>query len=294
MTLLSNLIKSSQYMPVDVLKELDLARRYAPAVEEEDSTEAVQPVEREESTEPASVVLHTIAEAEQIKEEMLKDAQEFAERQIREASDEAEKLMADAKAQIEAWWEERRNQDEDLTEALKAEGFKQGYDEGIAKAELEMKETMEQATEEARELLEQAYEAKEELIQESEPFLVELSCAIAEKVLDRQLTVEPEYMLDLIRKYLTRKREKGIISLCVSPSQFEFVHAAHEELAMAVDSQAELQILPDATVQDRGCVIRSSFGSVDARIDTQLTEIKKELMRIALDNEERRNQDEEA
>lgn len=285
MTLLSNLIKSSQYMPMDVLKELDLARHYAPVIEEEEGAEVVQPAE------PGAH--HTIVEAEKIKEEMLKDAQEFAERQIREASEEAEKLIADAEAQIAAWWEERRNQDEDLAEALKAEGFRQGYDEGLTKAETEMKEIIERSTEEARILLEQAYEAKEELIQEAEPFLVDLSCAIAEKVLDRELTVESDYMLELIRKNLTRKREKGIISLCVSPSHFAFVHAAHEELAMAIDSQAELQILPDATVKDRGCVIRSSFGSVDARIDTQLAEIKKELIRVSLDNEERRHQDEE-
>lgn len=286
MTLLSNLIKSSQYMPMDVLKELDVARHYTAAVQDEDVSERAQPVE------PA--VHHTLAEAERIKQEMLKDAQEFAERQIREASEEAEQLLADAQAQIEAWWEERRSQDETLSEALKAEGFQQGYEEGKEKAELEMKEIVVSTTEEARNLLEQAYDAKEELIQEAEPFLVELSCAIAEKVLDRQLTVESDYMLELIRKNLTRKREKGIISLCVSPAHFAFVHAAREELAMALDSQAELQILPDATVKDRGCVIRSSFGSIDARIDTQLAEIKKELVRLSHDDDERRNQDEEA
>lgn len=60
-----------------------------------------------------------------------------------------------------------------------------------------------------------------------------------------------------------------------------------EELSFAIDSQAELKILPDASVKDRGCVIRSAYGSVDARIDTQLTEIKKELIRVALDQEER-------
>lgn len=286
MTLLSNLIKSSQYMPMDVLKELDLARHYTADVEDEEMPDGVQPAEPD--------IHHTIVEAEKIKEEMLKDAKDFAERQIREASEVAEKLLADAKAQIEAWWEDRRSQDENLADALKAEGYRQGYEEGSAKAESEMKALMERTTEEASGLLQQAYEAKEELIQEAEPFLVDLSCAIAEKVLDRQLTIESEFMIELIRKNLTRKREKGIISLCVSPSHFAFVHAAREELAMSVDSQAELQILPDATVKDRGCVIRSSFGSVDARIDTQLAEIKKELIRVSLDDEERRNQDEEA
>lgn len=283
---MSNLIKSSHYKPMDVLKELDLGRRYA-APQTEEHEEYAAPV-----AEPA--VVHTLAEAERIKSEMLKDAQEFAERQILEASEEAQRLLAEAEQQIEAWWQERRLQDEDLSETLKLEGFNRGYAEGAAKAEEEMKELLEKATAEASSLLQLAHRAKEDLIQEAEPFLVELACSIAEKVLDRQLTVEPAYTIELIRKNLARKREKGIISLCVAPEHFEFVYAAREELALAIDSQAELQILPDATVKDRGCVIRSSFGSVDARIDTQLAEIKKELVRIALDDEERRNQDEEA
>ena len=62
-----------------------------------------------------------------------------------------------------------------------------------------MRELLDKATHEAQELLQQAYRAKEELIQEAEPFLVELSCAIAEKVIERQLTVEPELMVELIR-----------------------------------------------------------------------------------------------
>lgn len=285
---MSNLIKPSQYMPVDVLKELDLARKYiAPAVEaDHDEGEKVPLAD--------PTVHHTLAEAQQIKEEMLRDAKEFAERQIREASEEAEKILADAQAQIAAWWEDKRSQDESIIEASRAEGFQQGYQEGSEKAELEMKQLIERTSEDARLLLQQAYEAQEELILEAEPFLVDLSCSIAEKIVDQQLTIEPGFVLELIKKNLARKREKGVISLCVAPSQFAFVHAAREELAMSVDSQAELQILPDATVKDRGCVIRSSFGSVDARIDTQLVEIKKELIRISLDDEERRNQDEEA
>lgn len=284
---MSNLIKPSQYMPLDVLKELDLARRYAAPAPE-------SPEGEEEESVPQPDVHPSLAEAELIKEEMLRDAKEFAERQIREASEEAERLLEEAEARITAWWDEKRSEDEAIMEASQAEGFQKGYAEGSEKASLEMKLLMEETSEKARVLLQQAHEAKEELIQEAEPFLVELSCSIAEKIVERQLTVEPEFVLDLIRSNLARKREKGIISLCVAPSQFAFVHAAREELALSVDSQAELQILPDSTVRDKGCVIRSSFGSVDARVDTQLTEIKKELIRISLDHEERKNQDEEA
>ena len=56
--------------------------------------------------------------------------------------------------------------------------------------------------------------------------------------------------------------------------------------ALAADSEAELQIVPDVTVDEGGCVVRTSFGSIDARIDTQLSELKAVLMEVATRAEE--------
>ncbi len=281
MTSLSNLIKVSQYVPVDVLKQLDLAKSYAvaeePVVEQE-----MEPIHEIEAKARSEADLA----AEEARQQMLADAKEFAEQQVRAASEEAEALLAEARGQIEAWWQEKREQDEHLVEAVKSDGFSQGYEEGKLQAEQELKEKVDRMMQEASAVLQQAYVEKERIIQESEPFLVELSCAIAEKIIDKQLSLEPEYTVELIKSSLARKREQGEITLCVAPAQFAFVQAAREELTLAIDSQAELQILPDPTVKDRGCVIRSAYGSIDARIDTQLAEIKKELVRISLQTEE--------
>lgn len=286
MTSLSRLIKHSQYVPVDVLKRLEQARQHGGLDEE--------PTGSDEATGEVHVQDSAKETAEQARKQMLKDAQEFAEGQVRNAAQEAENIVESARTEAEEWWRQRREQDEHLVEAVKSEAYQQGYQEGLAQAEQEMSRKLAEMMEEARQVLQDAYRAKEVIIQEAEPFLVELSCDIAEKIVDKQLTVEPQFAMDLIRKNLARKREQGLISLCVSPAQFSFVNAAREELAMAVDSQAELQILPDSTVRDHGCVIRSSFGSIDARIDTQLAEIKKELIRIALDTDENRNGEEDA
>ncbi|OBZ18385.1 flagellar assembly protein FliH [Bacillus sp. FJAT-27264] len=282
---MSKLIKHSQYVPVDVLKRLEQARQYAGLTEEPDLKESTGEIHYQD---PAD------EEAEQARKQMLKDAKDFAEGQVRDASLEAESIVEAAKAEAEEWWQQRREQDEHLVEAVKSEAFQQGYQEGIQQAEEEMQRKLAEMMEEARAVLQEAYKARDVIIQEAEPFLVELSCDIAEKIVDKQLTLEPQFAMELIRKNLARKREQGLISLCVSPAQFAFVNAAREELALAVDSQAELQILPDSTVKDQGCVIRSSFGSIDARIDTQLAEIKKELVRIALDTEEHGSGEEHA
>jgi flagellar assembly protein FliH len=278
MTSLSNLIKVSQYVPVEILKQLNLAKVHT-SIEDLSSPLTENPVVQGPSAEDLA--------AEETRRQMLADAKEFAERQVREAAEQAERLLTEAQERIEAWWQERREQDEHMIEALKAEGFSQGYEEGKAQAEAAMRAQIDEMMNEAGSVLQQAYVEKERIIQEAEPFLVELSCAIAEKVIDKQLELEPDYAMDLIKKSLARKREQGILTLCVSPRDFAFVQAAREELSLAIDSQAELQILPDPSVKDRGCVIRSSFGSVDARIDTQLSEIKKELLRVSLQTEER-------
>ena len=285
MTLLSKLIKHSQYVPVDVLKRLEQARHHAGLSHELTSEEPAAEIHYHDPSRE---------EAELARKQMLRDAQEFAEGQVRNASEEAEFIKESARAEIEQWWLQRREQDEHLVEVVKSEGYQQGYQEGISQAEDEMKRRVAEMMEEARNVLADAYRARDVIIQEAEPFLVELSCGIAEKIVEKQLTIEPEFTMDIIKKNLARKREQGLISLCVSPSQFIFVNAAREELSLAIDSQAELQILPDSTVKDHGCVIRSSFGSIDARIDTQLAEIKKELLRIALDIEEGKNGEENA
>ncbi|OWR27844.1 flagellar assembly protein FliH [Saccharibacillus sp. O23] len=269
---MSNLIKSSQYVPKEEFVKLDLHRHYASKHQPEDEQNGLRAPVADQQT----VML---------KDEMIRDAKDFAELQIREAADQAERMLAEAQQQIELWWQEKREQDEHLIEAVKSQGFREGYEEGKAQAEAELALRMQQAAEEAQALIQEGVRTKEEMIQEAEPFLVELSTAIAEKVIDRKLADDEELTVGLIRQTLSRKREQGTIALCVAPSQFSMINSAREELAMSIDSQAELEILPDSTVKDRGCVIRSNFGSVDARIDTQLTEIKRELLRLALHEE---------
>jgi flagellar assembly protein FliH len=273
MILLSNVIKFSQYIALDDTKVVEVASKSKISSSEEDSNELT------------NEQLEELNEASQIKEQILQDAQAFAEEQVRAAMEEASAIREQVQAEIEHWWSEQRQNDEQLQNQLKDEGFQQGYQDGIKQAEEELRKQYDEMLQEASQILDQAYVLKQQIIQESEPFLIELSCSIAEKIIARQLTVESEWVVELIQTVLARRREKGIITLCVAPSHFTNIQDAREELLLHIDSQAELQIIPDPSVHDHGCVIRSSFGSIDARIDTQLKEIKNALQQLAIRNE---------
>ncbi|MEK8130233.1 FliH/SctL family protein [Paenibacillus filicis] len=271
---MSNVIKYFQYVPVDDTKIVE--HPASPVLYEEPTEEEGLTAEQQQELE----------ELHQVKEQIIQDAQAFAEEQVRAAMDEASALRENAQQEIDAWWQERREHDQGAFSEAQQQGYQQGYQEGSTQAEAELRGRYDQMLQEASQILEQAYVLKHDIIQEAEPFLIEMSCSIAEKIVARQLTLEPEWVKDLIRKVLSRRREQGLIALCVAPSQFSYIQDAREELLLHIDSQAELQIIPDASVQDLGCVIRSSFGSIDARIDTQLNEIKQALQQLAGRDEE--------
>ncbi|GGG80809.1 FliH/SctL family protein [Paenibacillus radicis (ex Gao et al. 2016)] len=277
---MSNLIKSNSVVSVDQFKELLSHNHYAATTQENVG---------DEEAEPAGPDEETIS----LRDQILTDAQTFAEERIREAAKQSEQLLAEAETQIDAWWLEKRLADEEASQASKDSGYQHGYSEGSSQAEADVRQQWEQRLSEAASILKTSYDMREQIIQEAEPFLVELSCAIAEKIIGQKITDAPELAVDLIRKSLSRRREQGVITLCVSPEQLAFVQAAREELNLAIDSQAELQILPDSTVKDAGCVIRSAFGSIDARIDTQLSEIKRELIQLAHQSSEERGMQDE-
>jgi flagellar assembly protein FliH len=268
---LSNVIKPSFYVPLDDAKLIETLRFTPNALQD---ARILTPEQQAE--------LH---EAATLKDQILRDAEAYADERVQQALQECAALKEQAQAEIASWWEQRRSEDAMHAEQARQAGFDQGYQDGLVQAETAIRQQYADMLQEATAILEQAYSLKQQIIQEAEPFLIELSCAIAEKIVGKQLTLTPEWTIELIKRLLSRRKEKGSITLCVAPQHFAYIQDAREELLHAVDSQAELEILPDASVHDHGCVIRSAFGSIDARIDTQLKEIKSALQEIAMRSE---------
>jgi len=48
----------------------------------------------------------------------------------------------------------------------------------------------------------------------------------------------------------------------------------------AVEGMENIRILEDPNVDKGGCIVTSEFGSVDARISTQLAEIEDQIKKI--------------
>lgn len=268
MTSLSNLIKSTSYVPLRVVKQLE-ASLYAPARETGSGESNDGSGESGQESDKSAV---------RIRDEARKEAEAILET----ARTEAARMTEQARQEAETWWQDRRNEDNTFREQIREAAYAEGFEAGRKDAERAVLEQYAAQIEEGRTVLEQAHEAARRIIAESEPFLVELSCAIAAKIVGRKLEESPDLAVELVREALKRTASKENILLCVAPSQFAYIQSVRDELASVIDAEAELVIVPDHSVKDQGCVVKTSFGTVDARVETQLSEIKQALLDLCL------------
>jgi flagellar assembly protein FliH len=208
--------------------------------------------------------------------------QEFVEMQqpVDPSVVEAELALLREQTQVELEDWKKREQEHFLLqlEEEKRRGYNDGYqmgmDEGSQHGLLKYQELLEKAGQ----ILEQSYQEKNAIIREAEPFVIELSVEMAKKVLQQELKGNQEALIQLIKECLSSVYESASLTIAVAPDDYPFVQKQREQLLAVVNGQVEVKILPDYTIQQGGCIIRTSSGSVDARIDVQLTEIKKALL----------------
>ncbi len=217
-------------------------------------------------------------EIELQKSQILIDAEDMAKRIIEQGRVAAEQLKADAKNEIDQWWIEQRNEDEAIKNNAEQQGFNHGYDSGFQKIEAELQNQYKDQIDQAKKLVEEAYQLKEQIIQESEPVVIQLAISIAEKIILKEVEQNLDIIKEITKEALRKTREYEKITIDVHPSHFSFLLEAKEELKLEMNGQVELLIYPDPFLVQGGCIIRTSTGTIDAKIDTQLEEIKKALL----------------
>lgn len=276
MILLSNLIKSNFYLSQEDIKTIEankLIKNNIQKLSVESTDENHQKSEHN--------MISELEEMQMLKDHIVQDAELAAEQIIIHAKQEVEKLNNQALSEIETWWDERRQQDQEIIEQSRQIGHQTGFEEGTIAAELQVNESYTGMIIEAQNILEQSYDMHRKTILDAEIFLLEMSCGIAEKIISKKLDQSTDWIVDMVKHALQRSSEKGTIAICVAPAQFAYIQSVREELSYTIDPQVELHIYPDASIKDYGCVIKTSFGTIDARVETQLTEIKQALLDIA-------------
>ena len=115
---------------------------------------------------------------------------------------------------------------------------------------------------------------RSELIRRTEREVVELSLAIAKKVLQREVSLDHDLLLAMARVALDRLADVATASIRLHPDDYAVVMLGRGPSAVTTHG---VQIVADGAVRRGGCVVQSEFGSVDIGVATQIDELTHAL-----------------
>ncbi|MEW6569723.1 MAG: FliH/SctL family protein [Nitrospirota bacterium] len=145
-------------------------------------------------------------------------------------------------------------------------GEKAGYSVGEQKAAV-LIETL-------GKIIESLVNFRESLTREIEPQLVCLSLSIARKIIRKELTTNPEEIVEITKEALTRLGRIGPITIKINPSLFD-LFMKHKPELLAIHSDLFFDV--DPSVSQNGTVAVGSVEEIVTDVDEQLKNLIREM-----------------
>jgi flagellar assembly protein FliH len=109
---------------------------------------------------------------------------------------------------------------------------------------------------------------------------VDLAIHVAERVVAGTIAIQPERLLDIVRGVLRTIVEREHVTVLVHPDDLDLMRESVAELVGSLGGMEHLEVQEERRVARGGAILRTSFGEVDARIETKL-----ERARAAMEEE---------
>jgi flagellar assembly protein FliH len=151
--------------------------------------------------------------------------------------------------------------------------FESGMREGEAAARQKLEGDARRLTEQLAQAAADVASCRSEAIRRAEADIVRLSVEIAQRIVHRELSVDPSAMGALIRAALEKLASQEVHRVRVHPDQEPLVRECLEQIGRAVN----IAVVSDPTQLPGGAVFETSRGSLDASVETQLREIERGL-----------------
>jgi flagellar assembly protein FliH len=191
---------------------------------------------------------------------------------IAAAEHEARALTSDAERRARDVVDEAIERSRAQADEARRQGRDDGYAGGVDAAQAAMAGMLDAM----RELLEATRAERHALLTSAEPELVRLAVGIAERVLHQQIALDTGVVVEMARAAILRIVDRERITVRVNPADIERMREHRDEL-LALGDVKTMRVIEDQRVDRGGVIVETDAGSIDAKISTQLAEVRKIL-----------------
>jgi len=173
--------------------------------------------------------------------------------------------MAQLQARLAESEQEARQREQEAYQS----GLRQGRTAGAEEAAASLAPVLERLSRAVEEIIEQ----RRRFRREAEEDVVRLALAIGRRVLHRELSIDPEALLGVVKAALARIEAREVSCLRVHPADVVLIQKHFQQAGR----HEHIQVHGDPALERGAVVFDMARGSLDASVETQLEEIQRGL-----------------
>ena len=229
-----------------------------------------------------------LARAQESADEIVKKAEEAAFAEVKrqtdraqviktEAEQEADRIKQEAQAEAAKIIEKANGEREELLSASRQDGYNEGRDAGYKEGKAEVDRLVART----HKILEAVLARREEILSGTEQQVVELVILMARKVIKIISENQKNVVMANVAQALKKIRGRSDVTIRVNLEDVKLTTDHIQDFIHSVENVQGITVLEDSTVEKGGCVVETDFGSIDARISSQLSELEAKILEIS-------------
>lgn len=157
------------------------------------------------------------------------------------------------------------------------EAYNEGLRRGIEAGREEFERKVAGAAEALSVAVDQIALAHERYLESLEPQVMRLVRGIVERVIDREVRLDPELVLASVRRALACLTDHAKITVRVHPADLEALRNQRAALLDEFEGAVTFTMVGDDSISPGGCLIDSDTSHVDARLEEILNSVLDDL-----------------
>jgi flagellar assembly protein FliH len=194
-----------------------------------------------------------------------------------QAEDEAAKIVADAEQKAAAIVAEANAKMDEQLKAGYSDGFKKGQESGFKEGNLEAQ----RLTDRLHTIIERVMDKRQEILAETEQQVVDLVLLMTRKIVKVISENQRNIVVSNVVQALRKVKGRGEVIIHVNLNDVAMTTQHIKDFLSAAENIKNITVVEDSTVDRGGCLVETDFGSVDAKIVSQLNEIEQRILEVS-------------
>jgi len=115
---------------------------------------------------------------------------------------------------------------------------------------------------------------KKNILEKGEEQMVKLAFAIAEKIVQQEVATRKDIIFAVLKNAIKNIAETDGMKIRLNTQDFRYMMEVKKDFLQSFDGIRNVVFEEDSSIKRGGAVVETMFGEVDARLESQLKEIK--------------------